>query len=438
VRLWLGLLAAVALVLGAACGPGGGSSGSVVTPRLAYIGPDGQGYTVPPDGGEPRRIGLVPGETPVPVGQRFTRWPTWSPDGQRLAFMRFEISRVVDDKAAIFVAGLDGSLTKAFETTDEPPIYMAWAPDGSVLTLLTQRQQELRLQLVDPSGSSPPREVAVGGPIYFGWSPDASGLLLHVNGDRRSTDQASMALLHPAEGSEAQPLSASPTDFRAPAWSSDGTRMAFVAQAPGGQAALSVLGSRDSETSRLAVVGSEPAFLWSPATDRLAYSSKVAGQPLLYRGIETIKADGSDRQQVTPDEAVAFYWSPDGKRLAYVGIDPNARALAWFVVEPDGKNRRQVASFVPSDEQLFMFAFFDQYAQSHAVWSPDGKYLVYAGSPPGSAQSKPAADPTSGLGQGTETERSQIFVAAADGSSAPRALVDGSIGLWPVTVPGKK
>ena len=85
-----------------------------------------------------------------------------------------------------------------------------------------------------------------------------------------------------------------------------------------------------------------------------------------------------------------------------------------------------------------MFAFFDQYAQSHAVWSPDGKYLVYAGSPPGSAQSKPAADPTSGLGQGTETERSQIFVAAADGSSAPRALVDGSIGLWPVRAPGKK
>ena len=35
--------------------------------------------------------------------------------------------------------------------------------------------------------------------------------------------------------------------------------------------------------------------------------------------------------------------------------------------------------FVPSRDQLTMFQFFDQYAYSHSLWSPDSRSLVFAG-----------------------------------------------------------
>ncbi len=82
-----------------------------------------------------------------------------------------------------------------------------------------------------------------------------------------------------------------------------------------------------------------------------------------------------------------------------------------------------------------MYRFFDQYAHSHGVWSPDSKYLVYAGTPPGGERSRQPSDPAPPPGKERPEEPPQVYVVPADGSAAPRALVDGSIGLWPVAPP---
>jgi TolB protein len=206
--------------------------------------------------------------------------------------------------------------------------------------------------------------------------------------------------------------------------------MAFVSQVPGGQAALTVQDAAATEARRLVVVAPDAAFLWAPSGDRLAFSSRVAGQQLFYGGLETVKGDGSDRQRVSDQSVAAFYWSPDGKRLAFAALDPAVRALTWNVVDADGKNRRQVGSFVPSRDQLFVFTYFDQYAQSHAVWSPDGKYLTYAGTTVEKARGD-VRDPNAAQAQQDELPP-QVFVVPADGSAQPRAVVDGSLGVWPI------
>ena len=118
--------------------------------------------------------------------------------------------------------------------------------------------------------------------------------------------------------------------------------------------------------------------------------------------------------------------------MAYVSLDRQKCALTWNVADPDGKNQRALASLVPSRDQLFIFSFFDQYAQSHGVWSPDSRYLVFTGSTPpavrdSSQQAAPGGDPLDG-----ETP-SQVFVAAVDGSAPPRVLVDGKLALSPIT-----
>src|SRR5438045_2394336 len=89
---WPGLLGA--LLLATACQlVGGQASAPSVSSRLAYVGLDGQAYVLPVEGGDARRVSAVAGEAPVPAGTRFTRWPTWAPDGGRLAFMRYDVSR---------------------------------------------------------------------------------------------------------------------------------------------------------------------------------------------------------------------------------------------------------------------------------------------------------------------------------------------------------
>jgi hypothetical protein len=39
---------------------------------------------------------------------------------------------------------------------------------------------------------------------------------------------------------------------------------------------------------------------------------------------------------------------------------------------------RGFKAFNPSLQMRFVIASFNQYAQSHRFWSPDGRYLVYA------------------------------------------------------------
>ena len=389
--------------------------------RLAYVADDNHVYTVAIEGGDPSRVDTTPGEPPVAGEVRISRWPTWAADGSRLAFVRLR-SGVgnAPPSAAIWTAAPDGSdLRQIWESEDLAPVYMAWSPDASVLALLAQRREGLELLLVDPTGSRSPRKVADGNPLYSSWSPDGGELLVHVGGDRRANPAAEMGVIRVGGSDERRPLGLQPADFRAPAWSPDGTRVALVAEAPGGSAALTVASSSGGDIVRIAPLSDEAAFLWAPGGDHLAFSSRSPGERLFYRGLEVVKSDGSGRAQVTQETVIAFFWSPDGARLAFAAVDRRAQALAWFVADANGKNARQVAQFLPSEEQVRHFAFFDQYAQSHGVWTPDSRYLTYAGTA-GAGGNQPAGP-----------RRSRVFVVPADGSAEPRAVADGNLGAWP-------
>lgn len=429
VRGWLGGAVLAGVLALAGCAAATGQSGAVpaqsaATAPLAYVAEDGHVYTIAPEGGDARRVDSVPGEQPVAGEVRLSRWPTWTPDGSRLAFMRLNSGEGdAPATAAIWTVTSDGSdPRRIWESEDQAPIYMAWSPDGSTLALLAQRSDRFALLLIDPSGGRPARTGAEGAPLYFAWSPDAAEVALHVSGDHRSNPRAELGVLRPGPSEERHPLGAYPADFRAPGWSHDGVKVAFVAEAPDRGAVLTVTDPRGGGATRLASLGEETAFLWSPAENRLAFSRRGSEGPF-YRGLEIVRGDGGERTQVTQDPILAFAWSPDGTKLAFVGVDRQAQALAWFVSDPAGKNPKQVAQFLPSEDQLRLFGFFDQYAQSHSLWSPDSRFLIYAGSPPGSR------------GTPAESRRSQVFIVPADGSAEPKAVVDGKLAVWPVPPP---
>jgi TolB protein len=257
----------------------------------------------------------------------------------------------------------------------------------------------------------------VGQPLYWSWASDGKTLAVHVGAGPQSAE-AWVGLLHLADASAQQERFAdAPGGFRAPAWA-PGTvvdKLAYVALGGG----LSILSVRNAagQLTRITSSATDIAFIWSPPGDWLAFASASADTAATYTGLEVARADGSERHRLSQDPLVAFYWAPDGKRLALLGLDPAAQALSWSVVSIDGKQHQPLTSFVPSSDFAFQLPFFDQYAQSTRLWSADGQKLVYGAS--GGSERR------NGSAQGEH-----VMLLDASGQAAPAAVAQGSIAVW--------
>lgn len=345
--------------------------------QIAYVGQDDQVYLARADGSARRQVSREIAGLSAAAGWAF-RWPTYSPDGRRLAFAAYRERQGRVQRAAIVAADLRAETAAALlESSDLAPIYLYWAPDSRRLSALVQRAQELELLLLDAARPGHSQLLAQGNPLYWSWAPHSRALAVHLGGDARVSGVAWHGLLHlDSDGAREERFSDRPGGYRAPAWSSDGAYLAYVALV-GGVPILSVR-DREGQVTRLTPSNTDLAFAWAPGSDRLAYASTVSAGAQIYQGVEVARADGSQRRRLTADTLAAFFWAPDGTRLAYVGVDPAERALYWAVVGLDGKEPRRLPGFIPSDDFAFQLPFFDQYAQSIQLWSPDGRRLVYA------------------------------------------------------------
>src|SRR5919198_4007837 len=140
--------------------------------EIAYVGQDDQVYVSQPDGSASRlvsrpHVGLTPES-----GWTF-RWPTYSPDGRRLAFAGYLPRGRQPARAAVLTADLDppGAGARALlASTQLAPIYLYWAPDSRRLTVLVQHGNtpSLELLLLDPDRDAPSPLVR-GQPLYWAW-----------------------------------------------------------------------------------------------------------------------------------------------------------------------------------------------------------------------------------------------------------------------------
>ena len=86
--------------------------------------------------------------------------------------------------------------------------------------------------------------------------------------------------------------------------------------------------------------------------------------------IETSKLDGSDRQRLFESDELAFSpaWSPDGARIAF------ARKTGIYTMAADGSDVRWIARFT-EEGRIWGEAWHSWH--TGPVWSPDGKALAY-------------------------------------------------------------
>jgi TolB protein len=398
---------------------------------IAYMGSDGNIYTVEPSG--ETNQAWTDDAQPVPDADGAVRYysdPSWSPGNKTLAFIEVETGPDRGTRFSVRVrAAADTSSRAVFTSPNRAPIYLYWSPDGTRLSFLTSdsRAGTLALHLVGIDGS-PGQVVDMGQPYYWSWSPTSREIVAHVGGsgiDVPGDARLSLISLEP-EVTET-PWDLTPLSFQAPAFSPDGSSVLLAAASEAGDSGLLRVTADGQVDAVLSEDEGPIAFAWSPNGTSIATMTfnPVAPTGIGHLSFLHVEENGGIRRVETEaDRVVAFFWSPDGEKLAYlvpvipdnngggtnISLQTQALSLKLIIADPQDGSSREVTNFSPTSDFLRILPFFDQYLRSTTIWSPDSRSLVLAG--------------YDSAGNG------RIQVVPADGSAEPRPIAEGTLAFW--------
>ena len=205
--------------------------------------------------------------------------PSWSPDGNRIAFNRGH---------HIYVMDSDGGNLTELSSGREP----AWSPDGTKIAFT--RSKALKYQI---------------------WVMDADG------------------------GNEVQ-LTNWGANYK-PAWSPDGVRIAFVSAKRHGGPEIYVMDSDGDNQVRITHdLRHKDNPSWSPDGRWIAYDESLR---TWLSQIYVVEADGGGRTKRLTDSSPTKWepaWSPSGDTIAYVAWE---KPVAWIdSMTPDGMHLKQL------------------------------------------------------------------------------------------------
>ncbi|HKI28127.1 MAG TPA: hypothetical protein VKB32_01705 [Actinomycetota bacterium] len=112
--------------------------------------------------------------------------------------------------------------------------------------------------------------------------------------------------------------------------------------------------------------------------DRIAFQVLESERTL---PLSVIDIGTGETVEITESAIASFFWSPDGERLLY--LDPGSpdgeqlwfRWGVWY-----GTSSFLTPRFIPSELiAIGYLQFFEQYAQSMSLWSPDSSSFAYPG-----------------------------------------------------------
>jgi Tol biopolymer transport system component/DNA-binding winged helix-turn-helix (wHTH) protein len=302
--------------------------------------------------------------------------PTWSPDGRFLAFVakangapgeqngepRWEIRRV---------PALGGPAQPLAALGSRRPYGLAWSPDGASLALgWAERDGEpYSIFLLDPATGERRRLTepppAISGDGEPAWSPDGTRIAFLRNVYPLIQDLYTV----PAAGGPERRITASPRKIRDVEWSGDGSELVFTLYDAGDHRLWTVPAAGGEPAP--APVGGEGAMTLTrdAGPGRLAYSRYTFHFRLLRLDLASgesrpIPALSSTRLDGEPSV------SPDGRRLAFAST--RSGAFEIWISGDDWRGARRLTDFGgPYTGQ--------------PSWSPGGEWIVFTATAGGDA-----------------------------------------------------
>ncbi len=408
--------------------------------RIVFVGNDSNIYVADPNTQSITAITKDGSDT------RVYNYPTWSPDSHRLAFVGYTLKDGNPTEGTLYTVSPTGEqLTPVYKTPQNFPFYLYWSPDSQFVGFLANKDaQHIALRVAHTDQADSMQELDSGAPLYWAWSPDSSQLFAHVGGTRADNNDARLALVPFNNGTGQHLLEALPGAFQAPQWSRDG-RLLFSTQADSKQE-VAIANAQGSEIKKLFSYQGRASFALSPDGTQVAYMVTDSDVQLPHFSIvHMIDANGGNARAISQDPALAFLWSPDSQKIAYLTVTvgenqsnfnhhaplpPLATTrpdrfvapppthqggqtriqLHWNVWDRTTGQSRRIATFLPTTSFLSVIPYFDQYANSSTFWSPDSLSFVYT---------------TREL-----QDTGSVWIADALGKNAPRKIGDGVIAFW--------
>jgi len=295
----------------------------------------------------------------IPNGEFPRSFPQFLPDGRHYLFLSGG-SRKAGTRF-ISVGSLDSKETKAVLTTDFSAVY---AKPGYLLfrreaMLLAQKFDADRLEL---SGDPFPvaEQVGFDGITYqMLVSASDQGVLAYQSLGAGKTQ----LVWFDREGKKSG-VAGAPGDYSDLTLSADGKRLAFFRVDPDtGNADIWLMDLASGEPSRFTFdTAVDFAPIWSPDGERIAFASLREGAPNLFQKM----ANGSGQEDPlyqSPLAKLPSDWSNDGRFLLCGTVDPKTKYDLW-VLSIGGDRKWEVFWQTPANE-------------SRAMFSPNGRWVVY-------------------------------------------------------------
>jgi TolB protein len=177
----------------------------------------------------------------------------------------------------------------------------------------------------------------------------------------RETENGKQIVTADWDGFGAQALTTASINLL-PAWSHDGSALAFTSFRDGGGAHVYAVEVATRQIRPLVMTGDfATGASWSPDGGRLVYSGSTNDNTDVFLA----RADGGGARRITDSRGIdiSASWSPDGKRIAFVS--ERAGTPQIYVMNADGSGVRRVT-------------FQGNYNQE-PTWSPKGDLIAFSG-----------------------------------------------------------
>ncbi|MBL8230286.1 MAG: PD40 domain-containing protein [Bryobacterales bacterium] len=326
-----------------------------ISPEGNYVAFSGNGedgsnwdiYVILSDGSEMRRLTTDKGSD---------RYPVWSPDGKRIAFVR-------DANQVIVISLLGGEERRICETRGYT---VAWAPDGR--SLIVPRRDEpgsaiFHLDRVpldgSPASTYVPASARPDGFLPFSYSRDGRQFAYI-----RSARGGSAVVVQDAGGSNARDLVRWSQPIRGLAWApSDQEIVVAVAEQK-----LLRLARVSVNTGNLRFLGegldseSAPAFGRTLAGNTLLVFERAQFDQNLHES--SFAQPGSDQTLATSRVESSPSYSSDGSRIAFVSNRSGPDEI--WVSDHNGKRATMLTNLGREGKEA-----------GSPKWSPDAKWIVF-------------------------------------------------------------